>query len=122
MRLRFIVWWASFAAAVAACGPSAPPASAEGVSAGQAATASALERLFRAPQADPRWFAPSFLAQDPLERVQDLLDVVRLTVGDFQGVRGTGQDYVVRFSSGEKSVRAKLDEEGRFVVLLIGPG
>jgi hypothetical protein len=119
--MRFVLW-ASFAAAVLACGPSAPPASAEGVSSRQAATASALERLFRARQADPQWFAPSFLEEDPLGQVQDLLDVIRLTVGDFQGVRGSGQDYVVRFSAGEKSVRAKLDEEGRFVVLLIGPG
>jgi len=37
-------------------------------------------------------------------------------------VSGTGQDYVVRFSAGEKSVRAKVDEGGRFVVLLVGPG
>ena len=118
--MRFVVC-ASFAAAVLACGPSALPPSAEGVSSRPAATVTALERLFRAPQADPQWFAPSFLAQDPLEQVQDLLDVIRLTVGDFQGVRGAGQDYVVRFSAGEKSVRAKLDEEGRFVVLLIGP-
>jgi hypothetical protein len=86
-----------------------------------AATASALERLFRAPKVDETWFAPSFLAQDPIERVQDLLDVVRLTVGDFQGLAGNGQNYIVRFSAGDKSVRAALDDRGRFIALLIGP-
>jgi hypothetical protein len=121
--MRYL-FWASFAAVLLACGPSAPASS----SAATAATASsrstvrALERVFRGPRADARWFAPSFLEECPIERMQDVLDVVRDTVGDVQGVLGNGDDYVVRFSAGEKNVRAKLDEQGRFVVLVIGPG
>jgi hypothetical protein len=116
------ILFAAVASAVLACAPSTPPASTTSVSSGTAPTVTALQRLFRATQAEASWFAPSFLVEDPIERVQDLLDVVHLTMGDFQGVLGNGQDYVVRFSAGQKSVRAKVDEDGRFVMLLVGPG
>jgi hypothetical protein len=120
--MRYLLW-ASFAAVLLACGPSAPASSAgSATTASSRSTVRAIERVFRAPQADARWFAPSFLEECPIERMQDVLDVVRDTVGEVQGVRGNGDDYVGRFSAGEKNVRAKLDEQGRFVVLLIGPG
>src|ERR1019366_4169042 len=101
--MRYL-FWASFAAVLLACGPSAPASSA--ASASSRSTVRALERVFRAPRDDARWFAPSFLEECPIERMQDVLDVVRDTVGDVQGVRGNGDDYVVRFSAGEKNVRA----------------
>lgn len=110
-----------------ACGPapfaSSSPSSPAKAAASQAMpTARALERFFQAQQADPSWFAPSFLVDTPLDQLQALLDVVHDTLGDYQGALGGGEDFVVSFSAGQKNVRAKLDEEGRFVVLVVGPG
>jgi hypothetical protein len=105
------------------CGPTSPASSSATAAASQSiSTTRALQRLFRASQADSSWFAPSFLVDTPLDQVQALLDVVHETLGDFQGALGGGEDFVVRFSAGQKSVRAKLDDAGRFVVLLVGPG
>jgi hypothetical protein len=81
----------------------------------------ALQRVFRAPQVEPQWFAPSFLADTPLDEVRAMVDLVRDTLGDYQGAIGDGGGYLVLFSAGQRHVQAKLDEDGRFVVFVIGP-
>jgi hypothetical protein len=109
--------------ACGACAPATRSADAPSItSASRVATTTALQRAFRAPQVDAGWFAPSLLAEISLDQLQATFDLIRATMGDYQGAVGSGDDYLVRFSAGQRSVRAKLDEEGRFVVFVVGPG
>jgi hypothetical protein len=106
---------------MAACASSAHPSSPFMPSAPRAVTTGAIQRVFRAPRAEPQWFAPSFLADTPLDQVQAMVDLIRETLGDYQGATGEGDEYLVRFSAGQRRIQAKLDEEGRFVVFVVGP-
>jgi beta-lactamase class A len=81
----------------------------------------ALERLFRAPQAQPDWFTPQFIEKVPLEKVNALLDGIRQDMGPLQSVSGDGRSFTVHLARGEVSARLALTDDGRIAGLLLRP-
>ena len=80
----------------------------------------ALERFFtEEPQAE--WFAPSFLAQVPIEQIGPVRQQVTGSLGAFDRAEGSGGRWMAYFEKGRVPVQASLDAEGRFVGLFLRP-
>lgn len=82
----------------------------------------ALGRLFKAQQPSADWFAPSFLSAVPLDKLSPLLAQLRGPLGAFQQVvTAQGGSQTLQFALGTLPVKvAALDEQGRFVSLVLG--
>lgn len=76
----------------------------------------ALERFFtRDIQAE--WFAPSFLAQVPADRLAPILEQVTGSLGAFVEVRPDGDRWMAVYEKGRVPTLLTLDAEGRFTGL-----
>lgn len=81
----------------------------------------ALERLFRERPVRAEWFAPSFLAQIPAARVEQIVEQVVAALGPFERVDKEGADYLVVLQRGVVPTKVVLDAQGRFLGLLFQP-
>jgi beta-lactamase class A len=81
----------------------------------------ALERLFSAPTPQAEWFAETFRAVVPLSQVEQILDGLRTTLGQYRSVRSEGENFVVVFENGEASAQVVLNNAGQFTGLLLRP-
>lgn len=78
----------------------------------------ALERLFTQSYVEQSWFAESFLNQVPLEQVRPTIDELTRSLGAFQSVEPSGDEFIVRFERGRVPARIALDADGRIAGLL----
>jgi beta-lactamase class A len=81
----------------------------------------ALERLLRAEHASADWFAPSFLALVPVDRIDAVTAQLRAVGGAFARVEKRGGAYYAVFEKGASRTQVSLDGQGRFTGLLFGP-
>jgi len=81
----------------------------------------ALERLFTASEIAADWFAPTFLAQVPIERVRAVVQQLKDALGEFRSVERAGEGYVVRLARGSVPAQIALDNQGRITGLRFSP-
>ena len=81
----------------------------------------ALERLFTSEQIKPEWFAPEFLAPVPIEQVRQIIAVLKIQLGGYEGVENNGQDYLVKFNQALVPVKIVLNKQGQISGLLFEP-
>ncbi|MGH2397159.1 MAG: serine hydrolase [bacterium] len=81
----------------------------------------ALERLFVAERILAEWFAPAFLAEVQLSRVEQIVAELKRTQGPYQRVEGEGIDYTIVFERAVVPARIRLDAEGRIEGLFFFP-
>ena len=81
----------------------------------------ALTRLFQAQTAKAEWFAPAFLEQVPIARVNAVLASVAQQFGAFRSVDGSGMTYQVHLARGTVHARIVVDPAGLIAGLLITP-
>ena len=125
---------ASIVAFVAACGgPPVPPSSQCSSTSGSTVGAlgareaappmpeGAFARLFGAAETSGDWFAPSFLAQIPLEKVRTIVRSMKDELGALRAVRRAEGGFECDFEKGTVPAEAELDEQGRFVRLFFRP-
>jgi len=80
----------------------------------------ALERLFtQAPTTD--WFAPPFVREAPPGQLERIPSEVSAGLGAFKKVTRDGARFVVEFEKGSVPAEARVDEDGRFVMLFFHP-
>jgi hypothetical protein len=84
-----------------------------------ASTEEALGRLFGASKVDAAWFAPTFVEDASAGAIQRKIDEMHQVLGTFLSVKGSGDAYVVVFELGDVPVHARIDDQGRFAVLLL---
>src|SRR5687768_8116842 len=78
-----------------------------------------LQRLLTADLIDAAWFAPSFLAEIPAHRVQQLRHELIRRHGDLKSVAGEGERWLVTLERATVPVRLALDAAGRISGLLL---
>jgi beta-lactamase class A len=78
----------------------------------------AVTRLLSAPQADARWFAPSFLSKIPIEQIRSLVTDMRTHGGAFVSVTAGHEAMTTRFEHAHVATHAALDAQGRFTGIL----
>jgi beta-lactamase class A len=79
-----------------------------------------LTRLLNAPQVQEDWFAPSFLAEVPLDRIQGLVDRYHAQLGNLRSVTASGSAYQMRFEKGSVRATIVLGANGQITGLLFG--
>jgi len=84
-----------------------------------------LERLLTAPRVDAAWFAPAFLDQVPLARVEGIMRQIMRTHGAYRALDPIDQAngrFTARYArGGPVAVRIHLDGAGRIDGLLFTP-
>ncbi len=109
-------------AASSSAGPSGSVTGATDATAVMPATPeAALQRLFGPAEASGEWFAPSFSAQVPVEKVRTLVRSMKDELGALRAVRRTDVAYECEFEKGLVQTEAHLDGQGRFVRLFFHP-
>ncbi len=79
----------------------------------------ALTRLFTSTHVRKEWFAPVFLAQVSVARMQQLLDAVKARVGAYRSIAAHADgSYTVTFTGGTVQAQIHLDGQGRIDGLL----
>ncbi|MBW4614108.1 MAG: serine hydrolase [Desmonostoc vinosum HA7617-LM4] len=81
----------------------------------------ALERLFTTKEIQKEWFATEFLAQIPLEKMQQIINTIKTQLGDYQNVQNNAQDYLIIFSQGSVPTKINLNPKGQISGLLFEP-
>ncbi|MBF9073498.1 hypothetical protein [Streptacidiphilus fuscans] len=83
----------------------------------------ALVALFGAPQVEPMLISERLLGRVPVHRLQETLDGLRERHGELRGVRRRRDLHLLVFTGGgSELVWARLDEDGRLVSFVTGPG
>jgi beta-lactamase class A len=78
----------------------------------------ALERLFTSKKIESAWFAPDFLVQAPIEKLQQIIDDFKNKSGTYQSVQNNSQDYLVIFSEASVPTKIVLNSKGQISRLL----
>jgi hypothetical protein len=86
-----------------------------------AANQAALERVLRADHVSADWFAPSFLAQVPAAKIDEILAQMRSQEGAFQRVEVRDGSYYSVFEKDESRTTISLDAAGKIQALLFRP-
>ena len=81
----------------------------------------ALERLAIADAISSEWFAPSFLAQVPLQQVQSILTSLKTGLGTYERVESSGNDYQLVYEKGIIPAKISLNAKGQIVGLRFLP-
>lgn len=82
----------------------------------------ALVRLLTATRIQASWFAPSFLAQVSVARIEQVRAGLLAQVGAYEGVEPQADgSFVVRFQRGTVQAQIALDAQGRITGLLFKP-
>lgn len=81
----------------------------------------AIERLFTTSPLQPDWFAPSFLRQIPLPQLKRIIENIEETLGAYQVVQASGENYQVVFEEGSVPTRIVLNANGQITSLLFSP-
>jgi beta-lactamase class A len=78
----------------------------------------ALERLFTSEQIQTEWFAPDFLVQVPIEKVQKIITDLKKQLGSYQTTQKSDRDYLVIFTQGSVPAKIVLNPKGQISGLL----
>lgn len=81
----------------------------------------ALDRLFRSTTPAAEWFAPDFLSQVTITKIQEIIASIKAELGNYQGVQIEGNDYQVVFERGVVPTKISLNAEGQISGLLFQP-
>ncbi|MEM7794968.1 MAG: serine hydrolase [Cyanobacteria bacterium P01_C01_bin.118] len=81
----------------------------------------ALSRLFTTPAVQAAWFANSFLSQISLAQIEQILQGITATLGQYQGVEAVGDRYLLTFEQGTVPTRIVLNASGQITGLLFEP-
>ncbi len=81
----------------------------------------ALARLFTSPEVQASWFANSFLAQISLAQIEQILQEITTTLGEYQSVEASGDQYLLIFEQGTVPTRIVLNASGQITGLLFEP-
>jgi beta-lactamase class A len=84
-------------------------------------TSAALERLFTSSEIKAEWFAPGFLAQVPIEKVREIIMVLKSEFGNYQKIQQNGQNYLVVLSRNSIPTKIVLNQKGQIAALLFQP-
>ena len=81
----------------------------------------ALERLLNVDPISAEWFAPAFLAQVPVNQVQQIIYNLKAELGKYQSVQADGSDHLVVFERGFVPTQILLNNQGQIAGLLFQP-
>src|SRR5581483_9426501 len=81
----------------------------------------ALARVLQQTPAQAAWFAPVFLAQIPVGKVDEIVKQYGQILGKFQRAEVAGSGYTLVMEKGTAPARIHLDTEGRIDGLWFGP-
>lgn len=81
----------------------------------------ALSRLFTTSEIQAGWFADSFLSQISLAQIEQILQGITATVGQYESVEAAGDRYRIVFSQGTVPTRIVLNVSGQITGLLFEP-
>jgi beta-lactamase class A len=77
----------------------------------------AIARLFTSEKIQADWFAPTFLAQVPASQVEQIIAMLKTSLGSYKGVQEEGNDYLVIFDHGSVPTKIALDANNRITGL-----
>lgn len=80
-----------------------------------------LDTMLRTGHAEPGWFSPSFLAQIPASKVDDVIAAMTKTLGAYQRIEYTPEKFIAHFSKGNANVFIHLDSEYKIDGLIFRP-
>ena len=78
----------------------------------------ALERLFTSQELKSDWFAPSFIAQIPVDQIRRIITDIKNQLGTYQEVQQNGNDYLIILNEGSVPTKIALDSTGKITGLL----
>ena len=81
----------------------------------------ALSRLFTTSEVQASWFANSFLAQISLAQIEQILQGITATLGEYQRVEASGDQYLLIFEQGTVPTRIVLNTSAQITGLLFEP-
>ncbi|MBX2862387.1 MAG: serine hydrolase [Leptolyngbyaceae cyanobacterium MAG.088] len=81
----------------------------------------ALSRLFTNSEIQVNWFASSFLSQISLAQIEQILQGITATLGQYQRVNPSGDQYLLTFEQGTVPTRIVLNSSGQITGLLFEP-
>jgi beta-lactamase class A len=80
----------------------------------------ALARILQQSPAQADWFAPKFLAQIPVARIDAIVQQYTAALGRFQRAEATADGFTVVMEHGTAEAKIHLDEQGRIDGLWFG--
>lgn len=81
----------------------------------------ALSRLFTTPEVNTNWFADSFLSQISLAQIEQILQGITATMGNYQTIEAVDDQYLLTFENGTIPARIVLNAAGQITGLLFEP-
>ncbi|NEQ52648.1 MAG: serine hydrolase [Leptolyngbya sp. SIO3F4] len=81
----------------------------------------ALSRLFTTSEIRANWFAGSFLSQISLAQIEQILQGITATMGQYQSIESQGDQYLLTFDNGTVPTRVVLNSAGQITGLLFEP-
>lgn len=81
----------------------------------------ALSRLFTTSEICANWFANSFLSQISLAQIEQILQGITATMGQYQSVETIDDQYLLKFEQGTVPARIALNASGQIMGLLFEP-
>ncbi|MFG6106825.1 serine hydrolase [Leptothoe sp. EHU-05/26/07-4] len=81
----------------------------------------ALARLFTSSEIQASWFANSFLSQISLAQIEQVVQGITATLGQYQSVEARGDQYLLTFEKGTVPTRIALNTSGQITGLLFEP-
>ncbi len=80
-----------------------------------------LKQIFTAEAVSGDWFSAAFLAQVPVEQLNDIIKQYRAALGALEDVQGNAPVFKLTFSKGYVTSQIILDNTGRVAGFFLGP-